>query len=467
MTARHIRALAEAKPAVYWLTESPVPDPLPALAGTACADLVVVGGGYTGLWTALRAKERDPELDVLVLEAQTCGWAASGRNGGFADASLTHGSANGARRWPGELDILEQLGTANLDEIERSLDKYSIDCDFERPGDISVATEPWQLDDLRDVARMLTEGGQDVELLDAAAMRAEIDSPTYLGGLWKKRSTALLHPAKLAWGLRAACLELGVRIHEHSPAEALHVDATGAVLVRTPYGSVRAERAALATNAFPTLLRRVRPFVVPVYDYVLLTEPLTADQLASIGWKHRHGLSDSANQFHYYRLTCDNRILWGGYDAVYHYRSKISPLLEARYETFEKLSRHFFDTFPQLGGVRFTHRWGGVIDTSTRFCAFYGTAHRGRVAYALGFTGLGVAATRFGADVMLDLLSNASTVRTGLRMVHAKPMPFPPEPLRYTGIQLTRWSLSRADRNRGRRNLWLRALDAAGLGFTS
>jgi glycine/D-amino acid oxidase-like deaminating enzyme len=359
--------------------------------------------------------------------------------------------------------VLERLGAENLAQIERTLNAYQIDCDFERTGDISVATQPWQLDELREIAEL----GQDVELLDADAMRAEVDSPTYLGGLWKKRSTALLHPAKLAWGLRDACRSLGVRIHEHSPVRALHVDATGAMLVRTPYGSVRAERAALATNAFPTLLRRIRPFVVPVYDYVLLAEPLTQSQLASVGWQRRQGLSDSGNQFHYYRLTSDNRILWGGYDAVYHYRSKISPSLEARYETFEKLSRHFFDTFPQLGDVRFTHRWGGVIDTSSRFCAFYGTARRGRVACVLGFTGLGVAATRFGADVMLDLLSGTPTARTGLRMVHAKPLPFPPEPLRYTGIALTTWSLRRADRNRGRRNLWLRALDAAGLGFTS
>jgi glycine/D-amino acid oxidase-like deaminating enzyme len=452
---------------VYWLEDPSAPEPASALTADTACDLVVVGGGYTGLWTALRAKERDPGLDVVLVESGTCGWAASGRNGGFCDASLTHGVVNGLRRWPAEMSTLDRLGRENLDDIEAALKRYGIDCGFERTGDIAVATEPWQLGELEQVAGLMSAAGEEVELLDAAAMRAQVASPTYLGGLWKKWTTALVDPADLAWGLRAACLSLGVRLHENTPAESLHVDPAGAVVIETPYGSVRARHAALATNAFPPLLRRVRPFVVPVYDYVLLTEPLSESQLASIGWADRQGLSDSANQFHYYRLTGDNRILWGGYDAVYHYRSRISPALEARYETFEKLSAHFFATFPQLAGVRFTHRWGGVIDTSSRFCAFYGTAHQRRVAYALGFTGLGLAATRFGADVMLDLLSGRPTERTTLAMVHAKPLPFPPEPLRYTGIQLTRWSLGRADRNRGRRNLWLRALDWAGVGFHS
>jgi glycine/D-amino acid oxidase-like deaminating enzyme len=204
-----------------------------------------------------------------------------------------------------------------------------------------------------------------------------------------------------------------------------------------------------------------------VYDHVLMTEPLSAEQLKSIGWSGRQGLGDSANLFHYYRLTRDDRILWGGYDAVYHFGSKISPALEQNDRTHSLLAGQFFETFPQLEGLRFSHRWGGVIDTCTRFAAFYGTAHQGRVAYALGYTGLGVGSTRFGADVMLDLLHGEDTERTRLRMVREKPLPFPPEPFRSVGINLTRWSLARADRHEGRRNLWLRTLDRFGLGFDS
>ena len=216
--------------------------------------------------------------------------------------------------------------------------------------------------------------------------------------------------------------------------------------VRTPSGTVTAARVVLATNAFRPLLARLRFHTVPVYDYVLATEPLTAEQLAAVGWRDRMGISDSGNQFHYYRLTADDRILWGGYDAIYHFGRRIDPALDDRRATHRLLAEQFYETFPQLRGVRFTHRWGGVIDTCTRFCAFFGSALRGRAAYAMGFTGLGVGASRFAADVMLDLLDGARTERTRLRMVRRKPLPFPPEPLAYIGIQLTRWSLARADR---------------------
>ncbi|MGZ8738171.1 MAG: NAD(P)/FAD-dependent oxidoreductase, partial [Nocardioides sp.] len=237
--------------------------------------------------------------------------------------------------------------------------------------------------------------------------------------------------------------------------------------VRTGGGAVVAGRVALATNAFPPLLRRLRLMSVPVYDHVLMTEPLTPAQLAAIGWAGREGVADAGNLFHYSRLTRDHRILWGGYDAGYHFGSRVARRLEQSERVHGLLARTFSDTYPQLEGLRFSHRWGGVIDTCTRFSAFFGTAHGGRVAYALGFTGLGVAATRFGADVVLDLLDGEDTERTRLRMVREKPMPFPPEPLRYTGVQLTRWSLTRADARGGRRNLWLRVLDRAGLGFDS
>jgi glycine/D-amino acid oxidase-like deaminating enzyme len=230
---------------------------------------------------------------------------------------------------------------------------------------------------------------------------------------------------------------------------------------------LRAGQVALATSAFPALVRRLRPYVVPVYDYVLMTEPLSAAQRNAIGWRNRQGVGDSANQFHYYRLTADDRILWGGYDAIYHFGRGIRAAYDQRPATFATLAAHFFTTFPQLEGIGFSHRWGGVIDTCSRFCAFFGTAHRGRVAYALGYTGLGVGASRFGARVMLDLLGGEPTELTGLELVRSRPVPFPPEPLAYLGIQATRWSLARADRHAGHRNLWLRALDAAGLGFDS
>ncbi|WP_309620274.1 FAD-dependent oxidoreductase [Salinibacterium sp.] len=454
-------SLAGSRLAPFWLDDlaSPVYD---ALAGSSRWDLVVVGGGYTGLWTALMAKQRDPDAKVAVLEARTIGWAASGRNGGFCEATLTHGEVNGQNRFASELEQLTRLGLQNLDEIEATVAELGFDCDFERTGSLAVATEEYQVDELR-----AAHNGHDALFFDAEAMRAQVNSPTYLGGLWSTRDTAMLHPGKLARELTLACAELGVELFEHSPVARLQREASGAVAVSTRSATALASRVALATNAFPSLLKRYRLHTVPVYDYVLMTEPLSNDQLASIGWGDRQGIADVANQFHYYRLSADNRILWGGYDAIYHYGGRIKPEYDDRRESFELLASHFFTTFPQLQGLRFSHRWAGVIDTSTRFCAFFGRAFSNRVSYAAGFTGLGVAATRFAANVMLDHLSGEETERTSLDMVRATPLPFPPEPAAALGVQATRWALNRADHNGGKRNLLLRSLDAVGLGFDS
>ena len=274
----------------------------------------------------------------------------------------------------------------------------------------------------------------------------------------------LVDPARLAWGLRRACLKNGVRLYERTVATGLENE-VGDVLVRTEYGQVRAKKVALATNAFPPLLKHLEYFIVPVYDYALMTEPLTRSQRKSIGWVKRIGLGDAGNQFHYYRTSADGRILFGGYDAVYHWNNGFGPQLESDTESFGRLADHFFQTFPQLEGIRFTHAWGGAIDTCSRFCAFWGMALDGRLAYAVGYTGLGVGASRFGAQVILDLLNGVDNERTRLKMVHEKPFPFPPEPFRYPIINLTRWSMDQADRNQGKRNLWLKLLDPLGLGF--
>lgn len=459
-------SLRDATPGSFWLDSSSRPEPQPPLAGDTSADLVVVGGGYTGLWTALLARSADPGRDVLLIERGECGTAASGRNGGFCAASLTHGLDNGLARFPDEMPALERLGAENLDAIEKAIADHGIDCDFERTGELELATEAHQVEWVREGVETAQRFGHDAVLLDRDAVRAEVDSPTYLAGGWHRDRVALVDPARLAWGLRAACLQLGVRIAEHTSAIGVERDGPG-LRLRTEQGVVRSARAALATNAFPGLLRRMRPFTVPVYDYVLVTEPLSSAQWDSIGWTGRQGLADVGNQFHYYRRTADGRILWGGYDAIYHWRNGLRPELDQRPATFEALAAQFFETFPQLDGVRFSHRWGGAIDTSTRFFAFQRTALGGRVAYSVGYTGLGVGASRFGARVMLDLLDGRDSEALSLRAVRSRPLPFPPEPVRWAGIELTRRGLARADANAGRRGPWLRALDRAGLGFDS
>jgi glycine/D-amino acid oxidase-like deaminating enzyme len=444
----------------FWVDDTPV-KPLGNLRGTIVCDLAIVGAGYTGLWTALQAKARHPEWRVVVLEGKTPGWAASGRNGGFVEATLTHGESNGKTRFPREYDLLDQAGLDNLDAIEKTVTDRGWDCDFWRVGSFAVATEPHQVEWLKESA----DGEREI-FLGKDAISSRVNSPTYLAGTFAPRDTAMVHPGKLTREMVAACLADGVEIFDNTPVKSLDAGSES-ITLSTPSGEVKAERVALATNAFPSLLKRYQFHTVPVYDYVLMTEPLTTDQMASIGWEGKEGVADLANQFHYYRITADNRILFGGYDAIYHYGGKLRSRYEDRPESFQRLASHFFTTFPQLEGVRFSHRWAGAIDTCSRFSAFFATAYSGRVAYAAGFTGLGVAATRFAADVMLDQLTGLDTWRTQLEMVKSLPTPFPPEPFAYPAIQATRFALDRADHRAGKRGLFLKTLDALGLGFDS
>ncbi|WP_375405956.1 NAD(P)/FAD-dependent oxidoreductase [uncultured Amnibacterium sp.] len=454
------RALEGSRPGSFWIERTPG-DRRPALTADLACDLLVIGGGYTGLWTALAAKRRDPAARVVVLEARTNGWAASGRNGGFAEASLTHGESNGRTRFTTGYDALDADGLENLDAMEADVLGFERNADWERTGVYGVATEPhqvpWMADDV---------DGERAVFLDGPAMRAAVASPTYLAGVLRPRDSAIVDPARLVDALAHACASAGVELFERSPVLGIE-RVTGGVGATTARATVTARRVALATNAFPTLLKRLRLFTVPVYDSVLMTEPLSAADRSAIGWQGRQGIADSANQFHYYRLTDDDRILFGGYDAIYHYGGRVRPEYEERPQSFRTLAQHFFTTFPQLEDVRFSHRWAGAIDTCSRFCAFFGTAWGGRVTYALGFTGLGVAATHYAADVMLDLLDGLQTRRTTNPMVRSTPLPFPPEPLTWPAVQATRFALNRADHDEGRRGLFLKTLDAVGLGFDS
>jgi len=448
----------------FWL-DGDTP-PRPPLTGQVTADIAIVGAGYTGLWTALALTEHDPGLRVVVLEATRVGHGASGRNGGFVEASLTHGLHNGLAHFPDEIGELLRLGAENFAGLVDDIRRHGIDCDLELTGTIDVATAPWQLDELAASAEVHAGVGERATLLDADEVRAELDSPTYLGGL-AHPDGAIVHPGRLARGLAGALDDRGVAIHEGAPVSRLRRHGAR-VRLEAPGGAVVADRAVLATNAYShLLLRRTARQFVPVYDYVLLTEPLTPEQRARIGWANRQGIADSGNQFHYYRLTGDDRILWGGYDAVYRFGNGIGPRFDHRRATYDLLARHFRATFPQLRDLRFARWWGGPIATTTRFTATFGEALGGRVVYGLGYTGLGVAATRFAGRVLRDRLLVPDSPLLDLRLVTAAPFPFPPEPLRWTGVELTRRAIARSDRRAGARGPWLRLLDRFGVGFDS
>ncbi len=464
------RSLEDARPTILWTDRPDRPTPSDPLVGARRSDLAIVGAGFTGLWAAVLAAEAEPGRSVTVVEAETVGFGASARNGGFVSASLTHGLANGLRHWPDEIEQLERLGRQNLAELCETIERHEISCGLERSGDLDVATAEWQVPELAAAAARREAHGHRVQLLDQSQVRSRIASPTYLAGLFNPDTVVMVDPARLCWGLLRVAESLGVTIYERSPVQ--HIKAAGRdpgspLIVATPNGSVTADRVVVATNAYRGPVRTPTRFVIPVYDHVLATEPLSDQQMVSIGWEGREGVSDVANQFHYYRLTVDNRILWGGYDASYHFGGRVDPRLDQSDDTHELLADHFFTTFPQLEGVRFTHRWGGPIGTSTKFSATWGLSKRGRMVTVGGYTGLGVGASRFGAQTALDLVDRISTERTELQMVRQRPLPFPPEPVRWAGVALTRRAIQRADDNEGRRGLWLRFLDRLGVGFDS
>ncbi len=456
----------DARPGSFWLDDTERPPPREEFSGHAICDLVVIGGGFTGLWACLQALERSPGSSVILVESSRIAEHASGRNGGFCAASLTHGDANGRARWPEEMPTLRRLGHENLSAISDAITRYDIDCHPEKRGELDIAVTPWQRDALKEESAELEQAGVRHRLLDGDAARAEFDSPLVLSGLLQEDEVIMLNPARLAWGLASAIESLGGVIAEHSPVTRIQESGTG-ITVRCAKGTIEAASAVVATSAFPALVKRTSGRVVPVYDYVLMSEPLSPSQLGAIGWTSRRGVADSGNQFHYLRLTDDDRILFGGYAAVHRFGQKVSEAHDEDPDSFTMLEDHFDRMFPALEGIGFSHRWGGAIDTSTRFCASVSLSHHRAVATVNGFTGLGVGASRFFAGAALDLLDATPSVATSTTMIATRPIPFPPEPFRSVGISATRRAISRADENEGQRGPWLRTLDRLGLGFDS
>ncbi|MGI9607407.1 MAG: NAD(P)/FAD-dependent oxidoreductase [Acidimicrobiales bacterium] len=460
--------VSAARPAVFWTDREGAPDVASSLGGRDnSADLAIVGAGFTGLWAALQAVEEQPGRVIVVLEAEVAGFGASTRNGGFCEASLTHGLLNGISHWPDEIAALQRMGRENLNELIATAERLGIDAAIEATGQLHVADKPWQIGDLREMRDTAAAHGETLEWLDTDQVRAEVNSPTYLGGLWDREGGAMIDPALLTWGLRRACEDRGVVFHDNTRVKDIRI-ANGRLLLESHDDAwLFADRAVIATNAWGEPERQIRRYVIPIYDHVLMTEPLSAEQMGALGWRNRQGLADSANQFHYYRLTADNRILWGGYDANYHAGNGIGSEYEQRTDSHEKIAGHFFETFPQLEGLGFSHRWAGPIGTTSKFTAAFGTRHRGAAAWVAGYTGLGVGASRWAARVALDLVDGRTNERTALSMVRRKPIPFPPEPFRNLVVQFTRKQIARADVNDGRPGTWLKMLDSMGVGFDS
>lgn len=449
----------------FWLATRPR-RPYEALSGEVEADVAIVGGGYTGLWTALFLKELEPAISVAVLEAEIVGYGGSGRNAGIAGETLDHSHELAIAHFGlEEARELARLGRENLDEMEVFLRERRIDAEMSRPGQLVFALTPAHVKELsRALEAAQRLGVTDWKLLSGEEAQEEIRSELYLGALLAPRS-ALVHPSKLVAGLAAEAERLGVRIFERSGVRGFDLS-RGRVDARTDRGRVSARKLVLATNAYTHLLwPGLRSRFLPLYDYVFVSEPLTEEQWQGIGWKRRCGATDSRPFFNYYRPTSDGRILWGTSEAVY-YRGRVDPSLDHSPASYAALETSFHRHFPQLQDLRFPYAWGGAIAATTRLTPFFGTARGGRIAYGLGYTGHGVGTTRLAGKILAHLALEKHSPLLELSMVRKKPLPYPPEPIRSLAVAVVTRALHQADA-RGRPGLLLRALQALGIGFSS
>jgi glycine/D-amino acid oxidase-like deaminating enzyme len=460
MSAPVERALRDVTLFPLWLDNPAAPTPERPLIGRSEADLVIVGGGFTGLWAAIQAKEADPGRDVVLIEAAKVAHGASGRPGGIVSTSIMHGLSNAKRIFPKDLEALERLGHDNAKGFADTLERYDIDAEIEWGGELTVAVDAAHLPGLKEEFELHQRHGYDVVYLDRDEAQAQVASPLYQGAVWSRSNSGTVHPAKLAWGLKAAALKLGVRLYEDSPLTDLESDGAG-LTVRTHDGSLRAPKVLLATNAFAAGDRRIKHRVAAIRDRIVATEPLTDEQLARVGWANRQGVYDTRTQLNYTRLTKENRIVFGG-RVGYYFGNDTDPSADRDVQTYERLAKVFFTTFPQLDDVAFSHAWGGPIALTTRMAVHFQRYHGGKVIYAGGYSGFGVSATRFGARLGLALLDDPSAPELKLDCVATLPNFIPPEPFRWIGAKVTMYALADADEKGGWRRHWLRFVHALG-----
>jgi glycine/D-amino acid oxidase-like deaminating enzyme len=428
--------------ACFWLASRPH-TPSPPLESNVEADVAVIGAGFTGLWTAHFLRQLNPKLEIVVVEQGVTGYGGSGRNAGIVSTCLDHSHALAAEHFGREeAGRLAQLGRLNIDELAA----FATDCDFEHTGQLHVALTPAQVE----TCRQMTDG----HFLAADETRAELNSPLYLGGAFVPGG-GIINPIKLVDKLRH-----GVELFEHT--RVLRIEGG---LVTTERGSVTARKIILATDAyshhlFPQLLRRF----IPLYDYILVSESLTGAQHTAIGWRNRQGVTDGRAFFNYYRLTADNRILWGTSEAMYYPPNRVDESCDHSERHYTALRESFQRHFPQLADLKWDYAWGGPIASTTRLTPFFGAT--GNVLYALGYTGHGIGSTRLAGKILAHMALTKPSELLNLAMVQCKPFPYPPEPLRRIAVNAVTNSLRRVDAG-GKPSMLLRVLDALGIGFSS
>jgi glycine/D-amino acid oxidase-like deaminating enzyme len=431
------------------------------------ADVAIVGAGLTGLWTALFLKQLAPTLAVAVVEQGLAAYGASGRNAGMLSETVDHGHGLAIEHFgEKEARVLAALGERNVAELTAFLEDRGIHCDYEPTGRLMVALTPGQVEEARRTVAVARSLGLDsFTLLDGEALRAEIHSPLYLGGV-RVTGGGILDPVKLVEGLRAEAERLGVRVWERSAV--LGVEAAGAAArIRTARGAVTCRRVVLATSAYthhlpPAVTHRF----IPLYDYILVSDPLTAEQHEAIGWRRRQGVTDGRTFFNYYRLTADNRILWGTSEAAYYPGNRVSAACDHSPPHYAALRESFRRHFPALGALEVPFAWGGPICSTTRMTPYFGRALGNRICYALGYTGHGLGTTRLAGRILAHLALDRPSELLELSLVTKKPFPYPPEPFRRWSVAAVTRALRRVDAGEPP-SLMLRVLERMGIGFSS
>lgn len=419
--------------------------PVSCLQGSEVADVVVVGAGFTGLWSAIQLKEADPAIDVVVCEAKVAAYGASGRNAGFAMTMVGRNLHDLVRKvGPDRAKATHLAMRETLEEIEKFSVSEGIDAAISAPGLLTVSNGPDQ--DMRiaqDLRAAECLGLEDFHPRSGTECQQLVASERLRCGHFED-DALLVDPAALCRGLRDAALRRGVRIYEHTPVDTL-VEAGGRVEARTPFGTVLADRALVATNAYAFSIKALRRFIFTVYAYILVTEPLSDEQWARVGWENRMGIEDKRVMPHFHRPTPDGRILWGGRDAP------ISPIgANPRYDrdsrVFSRLEETFRWNFPQLHDVAIERGWGGpVCGTLNCFSSVGFLGRSERICYALGYAGHGVGQSHLAARIVRDLLLGTRSELLELPLARERPLPLPPEPLRSWVLAGSQRFLQRAD----------------------
>ena len=464
-SSQALQALANTRFTTYWLDSLDAVDDEPALDRDIDCDLLVVGGGFCGLWAAIQAKEQDPARDVVLIEAKSVANGASGRPAAIMSTSVMHGIDNTERIFPDDVAELERLGRENMDAFKQAVERYQIDCDIEWGGEMKVSIGDDGLQAVEEAYQLYLKYGHDAIKLDKAGMQAEIKSPVFHGGTWSRQRCGTVHPGKLVRGLKRAALELGVRLFENTPHLANQKTTIG-ILVETPRAIITASKVLLATNAWAAGHRHISRRVAAIRDRIVVTEPLTTEQMDKVGWQNRQGIYDTRTQLNYMRLTADNRILFGG-RLAYFFGNNTDPEQDRTAQPFIRLVQSFYRTFPQLAQeIRFSHAWSGPIGLTTRMAVHYQKYHDGDMVFAGGYSGFGVTASRFGARVGLAILDRLDIAETRMQFALTVPDYIPPEPFRWIGAQVTMYALDTLDEKGGWRKLWVRMVQKMGFPIT-